>query len=123
MGLAPDGTVFVGNDYCESFHEGPNHFYWLDSVNGSGTHWTAVTTPASNNGGQINASVVAADGRTMVSASYSGIWLSTNNARSWFGAPGQPTRVAASIETQHDNTIYAGFSHAGIFYSQYNGFH
>jgi len=27
MGLAPDGTVFVGNDYCGSFHEGPNHFY------------------------------------------------------------------------------------------------
>ena len=125
MGLAPDGTVFVGNDYCGSFHEGPNHFYWLDNVNGSGTLWTAVTTPVSNNGGQINASVVAADGRTIVSATYSGIWLSTNNARSWFGAPGQPTRVAEGIETfkQHDRTIYAGFSHGGVFYSHDDGYH
>ena len=87
MGIAPDGTLFVGNDYCNNFNQGQNHFYWLDNVSGSGTHWTVVTSPSMNNGGQINGSVVANDGKTIVSATYSGIWVSTNNARSWTLAP------------------------------------
>src|SRR5271169_739388 len=72
MGLAPDGTVFVGNDYCNNYSQGYDHFYWLDNVSGSGTHWTSVTTPSSNNGGSINQSVIANDGKTIVSATYSG---------------------------------------------------
>lgn len=130
MGLAPDGTVFVGNDYCNTYNQGLNHFYWLDNVSGSGTRWTAVTTPGSNNGGQINGSVIANDGRTIVSATYSGIWLSTNNARSWFMAPGSPSQIPPSgvsegIDTfkQPDGTIYAGFAHGGVFYSKDNGYH
>jgi hypothetical protein len=125
MGLAPDGTVFVGNDYCNNFNQGLNHFYWLDNVSGSGTKWTTVTTPGSNSGGQINGSVIANDGKTIVSATYSGIWLSTNNARSWFKATGQPTGVAEGIETykQPDGTIYAGFANGGVFYSKDNGYH
>jgi hypothetical protein len=125
MGLAPDGTVFVGNDYCNNFGEGLNHFYWLDNVSGSGTKWTVVTSPTYNNGGQINGSVIANDGKTIVSATYTGIWLSTTNARSWFLAPGQPTGVAEGADTykQPDGTIYAGFAHGGIFYSKDNGYH
>jgi hypothetical protein len=129
MGLAPDGTVFVGNDYCGYFNQGNNHFYWLDNVSGRGTHWTTVATPTSNGGGAINGSVVANDGKTIVSATYSGIWLSTNNARSWFQAPGAPaqgnTGVAEGLHThkQPDGTIYAGFAHGGVFYSKDNGYH
>ena len=129
MGLAPDGTVFVGNDYCKSFNEGLDHFYWLDNVSGSGTHWTVVTTPSNNLGGQINRSVIAKDGKTIVSTTYSGIWLSTTNARSWFLAPGSPmpgvNGVAEGAEThiQPDGTIYAGFAAAGVFYSKDNGYH
>ena len=83
-----------------------------------------MTTPQSNGGGQINQSVVANDGKTIVSATYSGIWVSTNNARSWSLAPGSPARgplgVAEGIDTfqQPDGTIYAGFAHGGIFYSK-----
>jgi len=125
MGIAPDGTIFVGNDYCNNFSQGLNHFYWLDNVSGSGTKWTTVTRPSSNSGGQINGSVIANDGKTIVSATYSGIWLSTNNARSWFQATGQPTGVAEGIETykQPDGTIYAGFANGGVFYSKDNGYH
>ena len=125
MGLAPDGTLFVGNDYCNEFNQGLNHFYWLDNVSGNGTHWTTVTTPSSNSGGQINGSVIANDGVTIVSATYGGIWLSTNNARSWFLAPGQPTGVAEGIDTykQPDGTLYAGFANGGVFYSHDNGYH
>jgi hypothetical protein len=125
MGLAPDGTVFVGNDYCNTYSEGLNHFYWLDNVSGSGTRWTSVTSPSSTYGGQINASAIASDGRTIVSATYSGIWLSTTNARSWFLAPGQPTGVAEGITTfkQPDGTLYAGFADGGVFYSHDNGYH
>ena len=125
MGMAPDGTIFVGNDYCNNFNQGLNHFYWLDNVSGSGTKWTVVTSPVYNYGGQINNSVIANDGKTIVSATYSGIFLSTNNARSWFLAPGQPTGVAEGLETykQPDGTIYAGFAHGGVFYSKDNGYH
>jgi hypothetical protein len=129
MGIAPDGTLFVGNDYCNNFNQGQNHFYWLDNVSGSGTHWTVVTSPSMNNGGQINGSVVANDGKTIVSATYSGIWVSTNNARSWTLAPGSPAQggkgVAEGIETfkQPDGTIYAGFANGGVFYSKDNGYH
>ncbi len=130
MGLAPDGTVFVGNDYCTAYSQGNNHFYWLDNVKGSGTVWTRVTTPNSiGNGGTINQSVIANDGRTIVATSYSGIWLSTNNARSWFLSPGSPAQgtngVAEGIDTykQPDGTIYAGFAHGGVFYSKDNGYH
>ena len=130
MGLAPDGTLFTGNDYCNEFSQGLDHFYWLDNVSGSGTHWTTVTAPSYNNGGQINGSVIANDGKTIVSATYSGIWLSTTNARSWFLAPGSPvqgitTGVDEGIETykQPDGTIYAGFAGGGIFYSKDNGYH
>lgn len=129
MGMAPDGTIFVGNDYCPQYNQGQNHFYWLDNVRGSGTYWTTVTTPKYNYGGQFNASVVANDGKTIVSVTYSGIWLSTDNARTWFMAPGSPqqgqTGVAEGIETykQPDGTIYAGFAHGGVFYSKDNGYH
>lgn len=125
MGLAPDGTVFVGNDYCTSYDQGNNRFYWLDNVGGSGTKWTVVTSPASNAGGQVNQSVIANDGKTIVSATYSGIWLSTNNARSWFLSPGSPKGVAEGIDTfkQPDGTIYAGFAGGGVFYSKDNGYH
>ncbi len=130
MGVAPDGTVFVGNDYCNNFNEGLNHFYWLDNVSGSGTKWTAVANPRSNSGGAINGSVIANDGKTIVSATYSGIWLSTTNARSWFLAPGSPAQggssgVAEGIDTfkQPDGTIYAGFANGGVFYSKDNGYH
>ena len=125
MGLAPDGTVFVGNDYCNNFGQGMNHFYWLDNVSGSATRWTAVTTPSSNSGGQINNSVIANDGKTIVSATYGGIWLSTTNARSWFLAPGSPSGVAEGADTykQPDGTIYAGFANGGVFFSKDNGYH
>jgi hypothetical protein len=129
MGIAPDGTIFVGNDYCSSFGQGNNHFYWLDNVSGSGTHWTTVTTPSMNNGGQINGAVIANDNKTIVAATYSGIWLSTNNARTWSLAPGSPAQggkgVAEGIDTfkQPDGTIYAGFANGGIFYSKDNGYH
>lgn len=130
MGLAPDGTVFVGNDYCTTFAEGNNHFYWLDNVNGSGTVWNMVATPSSiGNGGAINESVIANDGKTIVSTTYSGIWLSTNNARSWFLSPGSPFQgtkgVAEGMDThkQPDGTIYAGFAHGGVYYSKDNGYH
>jgi hypothetical protein len=122
MGMAPNGAVFVGNDYCPG---NLNHFYWLDNVSGSGTRWTVVTAPGSNSGGQINDSVIASDGKTIVSATYSGIWLSTNNAKSWTRAPGTPTGVAEGIDTyiQPDGTIYAGFANGGVFYSKDNGYH
>jgi hypothetical protein len=129
MGMAPDGTIFVGNDYCSSFNQGLNHFYWLDNVSGSGTHWTTVARPSWTYGGQINGSVIANDGKTIVSATYSGIYLSTDNARSWFLAPGSPAQggkgVAEGIETykQPDGTIYAGFADGGVFYSKDNGYH
>jgi hypothetical protein len=130
MGLAPDGTLFVGNDYCNTYNEGLNHFYWLNNVSGSGTQWTTVSTPGSNLGGQINGSVIANDGKTIVSATYSGIWLSTNNARSWFLAPGSPPQgppnnAGEGFETikQPDGTIYAGFAYGGVFYSKDNGYH
>jgi hypothetical protein len=129
MGLAPDGTVFVGNDYCNNYNQGYDHFYWLDNVSGNGTNWTTVTTPSSNNGGSINQSVIANDGKTIVSATYSGIWLSTDNARSWFLSPGSPPQgphgVAEGIDTfkQPDGTIYAAFAHGGVFYSKDNGYH
>src|SRR5271166_4057473 len=108
---------------------GYNHFYWLDNLSGSGTKWTLVTTPQSNGGGQVNESVIANDGKTIVSATYSGIWLSTDNARSWFLSPGSPVQgpngVAEGIDThkQPDGTIYAGFARGGIFYSKDNGYH
>ena len=125
MGMAPNGTLFVGNDYCNNFNQGLNHFYWLDNVGGSGTIWTPVKTPGSNNGGQINGSVIANDGVTIVSATYSGIWLSTTNGKSWTLAPGTPQGVAEGIETykQPDGTIYAGFARGGVFYSKDNGYH
>jgi hypothetical protein len=125
MGLAPDGTLFVGNDYCNTYNQGLNHYYWLDNVSGSGTHWTAVTKPNSSLGGAINASALANDGKTIVSATYNGIWLSTDNARSWFLAPGSPTGVDEGIDTykQPDGTIYTGFANGGVFYSKDNGYH
>lgn len=129
MGLAPDGTVFVGSDYCRTFNQGYDHFYWLDNVAGSGTSWTLVTTPQSNGGGAIGASVIANDGKTIVSATYAGIWLSTNNARSWLLSPGSPAMgvngVAEGMVThkQPDGTIYVGFAHGGVFYSKDNGYH
>ncbi len=130
MGLAPDGTVWVGNDYCTVYAQGNNHFYWLDNVKGSGTVWTAVTTPKGvGNGATINESVIANDGKTIVATSYSGIWLSTDNARSWFLSPGSPYQgvggVAEGMDThkQPDGTIYAGFAHGGVYYSKDNGYH
>jgi len=105
----------VGNDYCNDFSEGLNHFYRLDNVRQRNA-MDEVNTPSSNNGGQINASVIANDGRTIVSATHSGIWLSTTNARSWFLAPGSPTGVGEGITTykQPDGTIYAGFALGGV---------
>jgi hypothetical protein len=130
MGLAPDGTVWVGNDYCTVYSQGNNHFYWLDNVKGSGTVWTAVTVPKGvGNGATINESVIANDGKTIVATSYSGIWLSTDNARSWFLSPGSPYQgvggVAEGMDThkQPDGTIYAGFAHGGVYYSKDNGYH
>lgn len=130
MGVAPDGTVFVGNDFCTNYNQGPNHFYWLDNVHGSGTVWTQVTVPKSNGGGAIGYSVIANDGFTIVSATYSGIWLSTDNARSWFLAPGNPTQFTENGPDEElvtyknwDGVIYVGTANAGVFYSKDNGYH
>ncbi|HZD31545.1 MAG TPA: hypothetical protein VE779_07770 [Candidatus Angelobacter sp.] len=130
MGVAPNGTVFAGNDYCTVIHQGNNHFYWLDNIGGTGTVWKSVTTPNSvGNGSSWGQSVIANDGKTIVSTALSGIWLSTDNARTWVHSPGSPVQgtngVAEGLDThkQPDGTIYAGFAHGGVFYSKDNGQH
>jgi len=64
-------------------------------------------------------------GRTILSATYSGIWLSATNARRWLLAPGSPTGVGEVITTykQPGGIIYADFAPGGVFYPHDNGYH
>lgn len=122
MGLAADGTVLVGDEYCSA---NQHNFYWLNNVSGSGTIWTAASTNSVlNTGAFVNNPTVAHNG-TLVAGSFNGIWYSTNNGRSYQRSPGAPTLgtygEAVSAFTGPDGTVYIGTALKGVLYSLDNG--
>jgi hypothetical protein len=108
--------------FCNNFSAGLSHFYWLDNVTGSGTQRTDLNRIMAV---RLIHRLSPMTGRTILSATYSGIWLSTTNARSWCLAPGSPTGVGEAITTykQPDGTVYGDFALAGVFYPHDNGYH
>lgn len=92
LGLAPDGTIFAINQFCT----GKQHFaYWLDNVNGSGTHWTKATITGGSgiisSGGTENGCTIAGDSTTIICPTASSVTLlSTDNARTWTAAAASP---------------------------------
>jgi hypothetical protein len=122
MGLAADGTILAGDEYCST---NPHSFYWLNNVNGDGAVWTAATTNSVlNTGAFVNNPTLAHNG-TLVAGSFNGIWYSTDNGRSYQRSPGAPTLgtygEAISAFTGSDGTVYIGTALKGVLYSLDNG--
>ncbi len=122
MGLAADGTVLAGDEYCSA---NPHSFYWLNNVNGNGTVWTAANTNSVlNTGAFVNNPTLAHNG-AIVTGSFNGIWTSTDNGRSYQRSPGAPALgtygEAVSAFTGPDGTVYIGTALKGVLYSLDNG--
>jgi hypothetical protein len=95
FGIAPDGTLFIMNGGC-ALSGKVNFAYYLDNVNGTGTHWTkAATTPPIGFFGIETGCATAGNGVTIICPIGTGwVLLSNDNARTWTQAPSGPVGTA-----------------------------
>lgn len=100
LGLAPDGTIFTMNQACGVGKQ--NFAYWLDNVNGTGTHWTKATMTGGNGliagGGMENGCAIAGDAITIICPTAAAkTLLSVDNARTWAPAAASPAGTQEQI--------------------------
>ena len=117
LGVAPDGTVFTINQSCP----GKQHFaYWLDNVNGAGTHWTKATIVGGSgiisSGGMEIACAIAGNGSTIICPTASTLTLLSNdNARTWMKASTSPVGTQEQVfAVTIGNTSYETVASANV---------